>query len=174
MRMLWAVILNLPAPGTGLIVLGRIWVGLSLTAWFVCTTELAFVGQWVAPASIPRFLTLTGAGTAAFTWVLGQVLLIARVRYLRDPELPRELAILRRLASRALRQGDLKTARAALLVARSVDDDDLVTTVLWARLVSQRSGPRRARKVWRRVALMDAQREYADETAGALPPGRSA
>lgn len=162
-RFLVAAVLNAVVPGPGLILLGRPWLGVALAVWFVLGAELAAFGLLIAPATLPHFASLSGAVLAAVAWLLAQALLIGRIRFLRDPNLPRELAILRRLAERGLARGDHKGARTALLIARSIDDSDLATRILWARLLSCSASPRRARRAWLAAARLDADRRFADE-----------
>lgn len=168
MRFFAAVALNVWIPGPGLILLGRPWLGVALAVWFGLGAEVAAFGLLIAPATVPGFVSYSGAALAGIAWILGQGLLVGRIRFLRDPNLPRELAILRRLAEQALARGDHREARASLLIARSVDDTDLATRILWARLLSCSASPRRARRAWLDVARLDADRRFADEIREAL------
>ncbi len=131
------VLLNLLVPGPGLILVGRLWLGLGIGAWFVATAELGLFGLLIAPATIPHSLSWAALACAAAAWLTGQILLIGRIRFLRSADLPRELAILRRLAERALSRKDYRTARAAIAVALSLDEADGEAQLLRNRVTSE-------------------------------------
>jgi len=83
-RFTLAVGMNVVVPGTGLILLGRQWLGLALAVWFGLAVEIAVCGWLIAPATMPAFMTLTAASFAGIAWVLAQRLCLRRVRHLRD------------------------------------------------------------------------------------------
>jgi hypothetical protein len=157
------ICLNLVVPGTGLPVVGRPWLGVLLAGVFLMGGELAILGWLVAPAWVPLALTLTSAAIAAVAWLVAQFLLIARIRFLRSPELPRELAILRRLARAAIRRQDYGAAQSALAIAFSLDDSDLECHLLQARLLSATGQRAKARRAWLAVRSLDTAGEHADE-----------
>ena len=82
----FAIILNLVAPGAGLIVLRREWLGTLLAAFF---TALSLVGLWgwlIIPLVIPTWLvggSLVGAG---LLWTWSQWLLYHRMKETCTPE----------------------------------------------------------------------------------------
>lgn len=162
------ILFNLLAPGTGLLVLGRPWVGLALAGTFLAGAEMALLGLLIAPAMLPRSISVAAAATAGGVWLLAQALLLGRLRFLRSAELPRELAILQRLARRALSRSDLPAARAAVALALSLDDSDLTSHVLHARLLSLSGRTAKARRAWLRVRRMDVDRLHAHEVASRL------
>lgn len=157
------ILLNVLVPGSGLVALGRAWRGLLLALLFTLTLEAGLVGVLIAPATMPASVTWAGLGCAAAAWLLAQAMLASRIRYLRSPELPRELAILRRLARRAMGRGDYPGARAALAVALSLDDSDPETCVQRARLLDLTASPARARRAWLAAARIDAEGRHASE-----------
>jgi hypothetical protein len=157
-RFILSSFMNLLVPGTGLILLGRTWLGVAVA---VC-------GAWIAPAVIPAGVTLASAGLAAAAWLVAQGLLISRVRFLRDPNLPAELALLRQMAESAIARGDYRAARSALAVALSIDDADVATRVLWARLLTLTASRSRARRAWLGAARLDSNQEFVDEIRDAL------
>ena len=167
-RFVWGAVINLLVPGSGLILLGLPWLGIALALWFALGAELAACGWLIAPATIPWVLTLVGALCAGAAWVLGQGLFLTRMRFLRDPELPAELAILRRHATEALARGDHRAACSTLRVALSIDDADLPTRILWARLMTGMGRKRHARRAWRGSARLDTHREHQNEIRQAL------
>jgi hypothetical protein len=169
-RFLTPTVLNLLVPGSGLVALGRVWTGLALTAWYVLGVELALVGWLIAPATIPNWLRWTGVGFSAATWTLGQGLLFARIRYLRSEDLPRQLAILRRLAEHAMARRDYRTAGAALSVGLSLDDTSIAIHALRARLANLTGRTRTARRLYRGVLQMEGHEPYIDEAQRAMHP----
>ncbi len=160
--------MNCIVPGTGLIALGRTWLGVALAIWFGLGAEAAACGALIAPASLPTAVTVIGALFAAGAWVLGQGLLLSRIRLLRDPNLRDELAILRRMAEQSLLAGDYRTARSVLLAARSLDDSEVATCILWARLITLTGKRSRARRAWLQAARLDAHHRFAQEIRDAL------
>lgn len=167
-RFLPTVVMNLIVPGTGLMMLGRAWLGLALAVWYALAAEVAIAGQLIAPAIVQRWWVLAAGGFALAAWIVAQGLLTSRIRFLLDPALPRELAILRRLAQGSLVHKKWKSARSALLVAMSIDDGDAETRLLWARLMTETGGGRRARAAWRAAAQSDREGRFSAEIGAAL------
>jgi hypothetical protein len=89
-QLIIASLMNIVVPGTGLIVLGRAWLGFAVALWFGLAAEIAICGKLVAPATTPWAVTATAAGVAGFGWLAGQGLLVARIRARggRHPVLP--------------------------------------------------------------------------------------
>ena len=160
--------MNLLVPGTGLIALGRVWLGIALAVWFALGGELAAFGLLIAPLSLPKGMAWCGAALAGLAWSVGQGLLWGRIRFLRDPELPRELKALCELAEAELTQGNLSAARSALEAAMLIDDADLATHVLWARLMTHRGKPSQVRRAWLAAQQLDTQSTYSSEIRQAL------
>jgi hypothetical protein len=167
-RFLQTAVMNLIVPGTGLMMLGRAWLGLALAVWYALAAEVAIAGLLIAPAVVQRWSALTAGGFALAAWIVAQGLLVSRIRFLLDPALPRELAILRRLAQGCLVHKKWKTARSALLLALSIDDGDAETRLLWARLMTETAGGRRARTAWQAAARFDRQGRFNTEITTAL------
>jgi hypothetical protein len=163
-----AIGMNALVPGTGLIALGRVWLGIALAAWFALGAEVAACGVLIAPASIPRWIAWAAGLLAGAAWLVGQSLLMSHVRTLRDPSLPADLKALRDLAEQALARGDLAAARLSLRVALSVDDSDVATRVLWARLLSKKGSRAKARRAWLEAQELDNQEAFATEIRQAL------
>lgn len=163
-----AVGMNVLVPGTGLIALGRVWLGVALAAWFALGAEVAACGALIAPASIPRWIAWGAGLLAGVAWLVGQGLLVTHIRTLRDPNLPADLKALRDLAEQALARGDLAAARLSLRVALSVDDSDVPTRVLWARLLSKKGSRAKARRAWLEAQQLDDQEVFATEIRQAL------
>ena len=83
-RLLMAVIMNLTVPGTGLILLGRAWLGFAVAVWFGLAVEVAVCGKLIAPATTSWALTVASAILGVSAWLLGQGLLAARLLQLKD------------------------------------------------------------------------------------------
>ncbi len=82
-RIITAFLMNLGVPGSGLILVGRAWLGFAVAVWFCIAVEVAICGKLIAPATVPWGMTAASAGLGLVAWVLGQGLLISRVRHLR-------------------------------------------------------------------------------------------
>ncbi|MDM8009043.1 MAG: hypothetical protein QUV05_23125 [Phycisphaerae bacterium] len=82
-RTLTAVFMNLTVAGSGLILLGRAWLGFALAVWFCLATVVAVCGRYIAPVMMPWGLTAGSAALALTAWVVAQGLLVSRVRCLR-------------------------------------------------------------------------------------------
>ncbi len=171
-RFFFPVLVNLLVPGAGLVLVGRTWMGTVLTAWFVLGAEVVLWGRLIAPATLPQELVLCGWGVAAATWLAAQVVLYRRTRILTADDLPRQLAILRRLADRAMARGDYRTAGAAINVGLSLDDGNLPIHIARARLAELTGHSRRARRAWRAVQRMDPSQVFARHTDKSLPVTR--
>lgn len=168
-RRFWpAIVMNLLVPGTGLIALGRVWLGVANALWFALGAEAALCGALLAPMSVPRWITVVAGTLAGAAWLVGQGLLFGRIRLLLDPNLPSELKALRDLADKALTRGDLKAAEFSLRVALSIDDADVPTRILWARLLSSKGNAARARRAWREAQQLDSEQAYSTEIRQAL------
>ncbi|HOA72517.1 MAG TPA: hypothetical protein PLQ89_02510 [Phycisphaerae bacterium] len=161
---------NLLAPGVGLVMLGRPWIGLALSASFLIAAEPAILGLISLPGSIPRTFGWAALAAAGAVWVIGQGLLAARIRFLRSPELPREIAILHRLARRALSRSDFAAAQAAIALALSIDDADATSHVLRARALSGTGRQAKARRAWLLARRLDTDGKHTEEIAQHLGP----
>lgn len=152
MRLIGAVVLNIVAPGAGLLALGRPRTGLLLAVLYVLCAEVVLCGVLIAPHGMPTWLVV-GAGVLTLaTWLLGQWMLKDRVATLRDPALRHELETLRSEALAAIERRDLAEAQAILRIALTIDPDCVETLVLSARLSSLLGKLHAARRTWRQVA----------------------
>jgi hypothetical protein len=151
MRFLVATILNVFAPGSGLMLLGHAWTGLIAAVLFAICAEVALVGVLLSPGGVPGWLTISTGALAAGTWVLGQWMLRDRIGVLRSPSLGHELQALRQEASEAIARGDLLEARDLLRIAADLDLDSAETMVLWAQLMMLLGRFRESRRAWKRI-----------------------
>jgi hypothetical protein len=162
-----AVILNVLAPGAGLILLGRAWTGLVVALLFAVCAELALCGVAISPAGVPAWLTLSTGVLAAGTWLLGQGMLRDRIRTLRNPSLSRELEDLRHEAAEAMTRGDLLEAEGLLRLAGDLDLGSVETMVLWAQLMTMLGRFAESRHAWRRV-MRSGDERFIREAVGAI------
>lgn len=162
-RFAGSIVLSVLVPGSGLVALGRPWLGLLLALGFLLAMETGLVGLLIAPAVVPAAIAWVGLAAGGLIWIVAQVLQIARIRVLTSTELPRELAILRRLARRAMDRGDHAGARAALAIAMSLDDSDPETHIQRARLLDATASPARARRAWLAAERFDSDGRHSPE-----------
>lgn len=162
-RFVVPVLFNVAVPGTGLVAVGRPWVGSSMAGLFLLAAEVGILGLLVAPASVSRGVSIAALVAAGVVWLVGQGVLLARIRFLRSAQLPRELAILHRLAQRAMSRSDLGTAQAAIAVALSMDDADVQSHLLRARVLTLSGRRSRAQRAWLLVKRLDVHHRYAEE-----------
>lgn len=170
--------MNIVVPGSGLILLGRLWLGTVLAGAFMLGVQGVVCGLLIAPAVVVPGITLAAGLLAVAVWLAAQRMLVLRYRFLSDPGLHRELTVLRRLARRAQARRDWRSARAALRLALSVDDTDIHTRLAWAEFMTRTAGRTRARRAWRAVARLDVDGHHASQIQAGLdsvpPPVRKA
>jgi len=119
----WAIAMNLLAPGAGLVLMRREWLGLCLAVWFTAPAQVAVLGWWVLPDDIPPWMRGAAAALAAIGYLLAQVLLLRRIRWISDPRFAADLDSLFHRCGEAIESGDWITARNMLDVARRLDDE---------------------------------------------------
>ncbi len=169
MRRDWvACLLNILVPGTGLVWLGRPWLGLSLAVWFALSVEVALCGWLIAPATIPWAITGLAGVLAASAWLVGMAVLMLRLRMLHDRNLDVELERMREHALEAMARGDLRSANAVLRIALSLDDAHLETQILWARVLTELGRKKSARRAWRGASRLDEEDRYGAEIHQAI------
>jgi hypothetical protein len=64
--------LNLIIPGTGLLLAGRVRSGVLTAFIFGAAAEFFLIGTLIAPAAVPRQLTIAAAVAAAVIWAAAQ------------------------------------------------------------------------------------------------------
>jgi len=67
-------LINLLIPGTGLILLGREWLGALLAVVFGICGQIALAGWLIAPAAVPRGLVVVAVIVAGLTWIASQAM----------------------------------------------------------------------------------------------------
>ena len=68
------MLINLLIPGSGLILLGREWLGASLAFVFGICGHIALAGWLIAPAAVPRGWIALAVVLASLSWIAAQVL----------------------------------------------------------------------------------------------------
>ncbi len=167
-RSVFARLANLLIPGSGLILARREWSGLLLALLYGLFAQAALAGHFLAPAGIPRWLTIAATIAAALVWIAAQIVLARRIRWLKSPEARSQFDALVNESREAAARNDLETARASLAGALDIDDEHLDANAEFARLL-MRMNPRAARKIWRRVAALDRNHRFADELKAFQP-----
>lgn len=138
-----------------MILLRREWLGFAAAVLFGLCVAVGMFCWLIAPTALPFWSPIVAWCTSAGTWVAAQMLLRSRRAFLRDPDLPEQLASLRRQAESALEAGNLNQARGLVRIALTLDDEDVETNVSWARLLDAEGKPKESRRVWRRVSRLD-------------------
>ncbi len=173
-RNIWlAILLNMLVPGSGLVILRREWLGLCLALLYGLLAQTALWGVWLIPVSIPGFVVIGSAISAATVWAGAQWLLMQRWRLVAAPEVELELDRLLVQADAAMDTGELESARRILLVARSLNDEHIGVNIRWGRLMQLMGRFHHARSTWRRVLRLrpsDDQNRQAREALAAIPP----
>ena len=167
---LLARLANLVIPGAGLILARREWLGLLTSLLFGLAAQVALAGSFLAPGALPLWLTRVAVAGTAAVWSAAQFALWRRIRWITSPEAHAQFDALFQESREALARGDLQTARAALVGALEIDDEDLDANAALARQIGA-TERRAARKLWRRVAALDADHRFAHET-NPSPPRR--
>jgi hypothetical protein len=166
--MIW--ILNFILPGSGLVLLRREWLGVTVSLLFGVCGNLALAGWLIAPEAIPRWLTLLAASFLVVIWVTAQEMVRRRRIEIREQEAGIE-NLLGEVRG-ALEAGDLETARSTLLGGAALDSENVECHVLWARVCAMEGDTNAVRKAWRRVIRLDAQGRYRSEAAEILGESR--
>lgn len=122
-RIGWAIAVNLLAPGAGLVLLRREWLGLSLAVWFTALAQVAILGWWVLPGNVPNWMLAVAVSLAVVGYLMAQGLLLRQVRWLSGPQFTADLDSVFERCDEAVKSGDWATARNMLDVARRLDDE---------------------------------------------------
>jgi len=167
MRFVAAIVMNVLVPGAGLILLGRVEVGMAASILFTFCAEAAVCGMLIAPASMPAWVTVGSGSLAVAVWAVAQWLLKDRLVTLRDPELSKELYAICSEAEAAIARQELLEAKGLLQIALRTDPDSVETLVLWARLMTLLGQFLPARRAWRRV-MKSGDARFAHEASEAI------
>ncbi len=163
-----AIALNVLAPGAGLILLRREWLGTLLAVFFTVPGLIGLWGLLIIPAQWPAWMVTGALIVAGLIWLWAQWLLVQRARETGSPALAEELERLCRRADECLERSDIPAAYRTLLVARSLNDEDLEVIRRWAELMTRMDRVRHARRAWRTVARLDPHGPYGRTACEAL------
>jgi hypothetical protein len=160
--------LNVVMPGVGLVLARRERWGTALAFVFCAFGQVALFGGWITPASIPRSMTFIAIAGGVAVWIAAQAMLWSRLSELSVPDFPQQKSTLIELATEAMEDGIYVNARLALESALALDDEDIMTNVLWARLMTLMGRFPDARRAWRRVQHLDGNGSHGCEAGRAL------
>jgi hypothetical protein len=130
--------------------------------------QLGIWGQWLVPAVVPTFLTGSAWAGAGLVWLGSQFSLYRQWRFVFSLDVRAEFDRLIEQADAAWSQNDLKTARQILIVARSLDDEDVGVNVRWARLLEREGQLKAARSAWQRVLRLGPDEAESEQARQAL------
>lgn len=162
-RRVWALILNLVAPGVGLVILRREGLGIALAVLFAVFAQVALIGWMIAPASIPSILSVATGVAAGAVWLVSQWLAWKQARIMFGAQCERELRLLGESVTQAIDAERYAEARDLLNLATRIDDEDLALHLQAARLATRTGQFQTARKAWRRVMQLDKVGLYRTE-----------
>jgi len=168
MRTWLAILCNIAVPGSGLILLQKEWLGVTLSLLFGLAATAGLWAVFITPASVPGWLAGASLTAAAVCWMGGQYVLRSRLRTFGDPAIAREVRALREQATQRAAWGDYEEAGNLLSVALALDDEDLETNVQLAELLTLLGRFEPARRAWLRVGRLDRRGAYRRHVAEAL------
>jgi hypothetical protein len=160
--------LNALAPGAGLVLLRREWLGLSICLLFGLLAQLALWGLFIVPANVPRAVSMPAAVGAAVIWGWAQWLLVLRARVVLGPVADEAIEVLLARAREALKQGQYQRCGQFVRLARSIDDGHADVQHVWAHLLTLTGRFADARRAWERLLLLDPPREVRRTAVDAL------
>ena len=163
----WAAGLNLLVPGAGIILLGRVWMGLIVGLLFVLCANFALWSVLLVPDEFLPWMRGLGIGLAGGSYVGAQIRLAQTVR----GEKQRCRAEARRAALAAAqdltRQGAFAAALRALQPVRDSAEHDLLIAYRLAQVHTGMQDVEAAEAAWRRVRVLDRHGIYREETHAA-------
>jgi len=151
----WASVLNIIAPGAGLIVLRQEGVGCILALSFAVAALTALWGTWIVPGVVDRSITTAAMVLAGGIWCVSQWLVRRRARLVLGLEAQRSVARCCESAAEAAQAGCWDVAEARLREALTINDELAETQAQWARLVTLRGRFDEARSAWEAVLDLD-------------------
>lgn len=163
-----AILCNLVVPGSGLIVLQRDWLGVTLSLVFGVTATVGVWSVWITPASVPGWASVVSLAVAGACWVAGQAAMRRQLQNYRSADVLAEVRSLREQALERTSAGDYDAAHRLLRFALSLDDEDVETHVQVAELLTLVGRFRPARRAWQRVDRLDREGTYRRHVAAAL------
>ena len=167
-RKLVALGLNAVAPGAGLIVLRREYLGMVLALLFVVLLQLSLWGLFIIPEEFTKVATWAGVAATGGVWLAAQGMVVARVRAVLGTEARLQQQVLLAQADLDLEQVRLGDARELLLIALALNDEDPQAKRLWAKLMTLTGNLQAARRAWVAVLKLDREGEFLEEADAAL------
>ena len=167
-RKIAAAALNVLAPGAGLVLLRREWLGLSICLLFGLLAQLALWGLFIVPASVPRSVSVAAGVGAALIWGWAQWLVVIRARLVLGPVADEAIEVLLARAREAIERGEYQRCRHFVRLAQSIDDGHADVQHVWASLLTMTGQFRDARRAWERLLLLDPPREARRTAIDAL------
>ncbi len=171
-RRRWAIGLSAIAPGAGLVVLRREWLGLTTAVLFAVFAQPASYGWLIDPTFLHRDIITVCTVAAGIVWVCALVLTVHRANRVLGERARREIASIVRQTSAALADRRYADAIDLLNVALRVNDESVDLRVALARVRALTGQFEEARAAWETVLDLDvtgAQRAEAITALERLP-----
>ncbi len=157
---------NFLLPGIGLVLVRREWLGLALAMVFSICGNVVIAGRWIAPATVPGWMSWLALLIGAATWCLTQYLLWRQQRTLHLAA--QRIQTILAEARRAVEAGDLLLALRTLNLGAAIDDEHLELQVLRARILAQTGDWDASCKLWRWIIRLRDAGQYTAEAEKAL------
>jgi len=175
-RTRWALLLNVLAPGSGMIVLRQERLGVALGSGFGLGALLLIWGWWIVPGAVPRNVAMLGGALAVACFLAAQFLGWWRARRAFGSRARHEVARCRDAARQAIAEARYQEAAALLRSAVALDDENPELRAEQARLDMLMARLDDARDAWEAVCDLDEAGEFRSEALTALrqlPPDGS-
>ena len=158
-----ARVINLAAPGGGLIVLGQTWTGAVIAVLFAVCANLAVATSLIIPDDVPRWLAGLAVGLAAGVHVGAQIRLFWTVRSLRRERAATARHDALRDALLLMRQGRFDPARERISGLSHLMETDLLVAYRYAQVITGCDDPTGAGRAWLRVRGLDRHKIYRQD-----------
>lgn len=167
-RRTWAIGLNLIAPGAGLVILRREWLGLTVAVLFAALAQLTVFAVLIEPSStLSSGPLLLGIATGV-VWLFGQLVNIVRAGRVLGERARQKIASIVNQVSRALAEQQYGDAARLLEAALAIDDECVDLRMAQARVLTVMGRFDQARVAWEAVLDLDVQGSHRAEAIGAL------
>jgi len=167
-RGLWAIGVNMIAPGAGLAILRREWFGLTIAVLFALLAQTAAYGLLIDPTAVRDDVAKACVVAAGAVWFVAQGLTIARMRRVLGARSRREIAVIVEQVSEALAARRFADAIDLLNVALCVNDESIDLRVALARVLTLTGRFDDARSAWEAVLDLDVDGAYRAEATTAM------
>ncbi len=158
-----ARLINLAAPGGGLIVLGQTWTGAVIAGLFALCANLAVATSLIIPDDIPRWLAGLAVGLGAGVYVGAQIRLFWTVRSLRRERAATARHDALRDALLLMRQGRFDPAREKIRGLSHLIETDLLVADRYAQVLTGCDDPTGAGRAWLRGRGLDRHKIYRQD-----------